>query len=166
MRSLAIADAGPLLAALHSGQPFHRECLQVFRRRDLQIVVPAMVVAEVAYLADQKLGPRAEAAFIRSLAGLEVEAPLPEEWPVIAEMVERYASLRLGATDAATAVLAERLGTDVVVTLDRRHFGSIRSPSGRPFHLLPSQPSLHEDPEPYGERGATPTTDDTPVPRT
>jgi predicted nucleic acid-binding protein len=164
MPSLAIADAGPLLAALHSSQPFHGECLEVFRRRDLQIVVPTMVVAEVAYLADQRLGPRAEAAFIRSLATLEVEAPLPEEWSVIADMVERFGSLRLGAADAATAVLAERLGTDIVITLDRRLFGAIRSPSGHPFRILPEVTSIHEDPEAYGESGSTPA-DEAPVPR-
>ena len=119
-------------------------------RRDLHFVIPTLVVAEVAYFADKALGPQAEAAFVRRLAGMDVEAPSLEDWPVIADLVERYADLRLGTADAATAVLAERLGTDLIVTLDRRHFGVIRSPGGAAFRLLPEAPSsVHEEPPPY-----------------
>jgi predicted nucleic acid-binding protein len=35
------------------------------------------------------------------------------------------------------AVLAERLGTNLIVSLDRRHFGALRMKDGRPFELLP-----------------------------
>lgn len=153
MRLTAIADSSALLATLQPSQPWNRECLAVFHRRDLDVVIPALVVAEVAYLTDQRLGPRAEAAFVRSLVGVAVEAPLPEEWPVIADLVQRYSELRIGTTDAATAVLAERLGTDRIITLDRRHFGVIRSPGGRPFRILPEARAINEEPAPYGDAG-------------
>jgi hypothetical protein len=52
-------------------------------------------------------------------------------------MVERYSDFPLGGTDASAAVLAERLGTDLIVTLDRRHFGAIRMSNGQPFRMLP-----------------------------
>lgn len=39
--------------------------------------------------------------------------------------------------DASVAVLAERLRTDLIVTLDRRHFGAIRMSDGGSFRLLP-----------------------------
>jgi predicted nucleic acid-binding protein len=66
-----------------------------------------------------------------------VEAPVPEEWPAIASLVEKYGDFPLGATDASVVVLAERLGTDLLITLDRRHFSAIRMSNGRPFRLLP-----------------------------
>ncbi len=106
-------------------------------RSDLDLVVPALVVAEVTYLVGRRLGAGIEAAFLRGLATLEVEAPAVDDWPPIAGLVERYGDYPLGGTDASVAVLAERLGTDLIVTLDRRHFGALRSAQGRPFRLLP-----------------------------
>lgn len=134
---IAIVDAGPLYAAVDADDDDHARCVAVLQRSDLDLVVPALVVAEVTYLVGRRLGAEIEAAFLRGLATLEVESPAAEEWPVIADLVARYGDLSLGGTDASVAVLAERLGTDLVVTLDRRHFGVIRSSRGRPFRLLP-----------------------------
>jgi len=94
-------------------------------------------VAEATYLIGTRLGARAEAVFLRSLAALEVEAPERDDWPAIAGLVERYADFPLGGTDASVAVLADRLGTDLIISLDHRHFGVLRSGSGRPYRLLP-----------------------------
>jgi uncharacterized protein len=150
MPTLAVVDASPLLATLDRRDPDHAVCVETLGRRDLQLVIPALVVAEVAYLAGKRLGTTSEAAFVRGSASLDVETPGIEDWPIIAALVERYADMRLGTTDASIAVLAERLGTDIVITLDRRHFGAIRSPSGRAYHLLPESHRLHEEPAPYG----------------
>ncbi len=137
MRRVAIVDAGPLVAALDRREIHHAACVEVLRRPDLDLVIPALVVAEVAHFADARHGPVAEAAFVRGLAGLHVVAPDPDDWMQIADLVARYADLRLGATDASIAVLADRLGADLVITLDRRHFEAIRTPPGRSLALLP-----------------------------
>jgi predicted nucleic acid-binding protein len=134
---IAIVDAGPLYAAVDADDDDHRRCLDVLRRGDLELVVPALVVAEVTYLVGRRLGPAIEAAFLRGLAAFEVESPMPDDWGAIADTVARYADFPLGGTDASVAVLADRLGTDLIVTLDRRHFGAVTSPSGRPYRLLP-----------------------------
>ena len=55
----------------------------------------------------------------------------------------------LGTVDASIAVLADRLETDLIVTLDRRHLGAIRSPRGRSFRLLPEPKQVHEEPADY-----------------
>ncbi len=149
MRSLAVVDAGPLLASIDRGDVDHARCVAVLGRRDLRFVIPTLVIAEVAHFAGRRVGPRGESAFIRRLRDVDVEAPEPDDWPRIADMIERYADLRLGTTDASVAVLADRLGTDLVVTLDRRHFGVIQSPTGRPFRLLPELPSVLEDSAQY-----------------
>lgn len=149
MRSIAIVDAGPLLASIDRRDPHNASCLEVLRRRDLDLMIPALVVAEVAYLAGARLGPRIEAAFLRGLTSLDVRAPDIDDWPRIADMVERYADLRLGTTDASIAVLADRFRTDLVITLDRRHFEAIRSPDGRAFRILPELRRTHEEPATY-----------------
>jgi hypothetical protein len=51
--------------------------------------------------------------------------------------------------DASIVILADRLDTDLIVTLDRRHFGAIRSPRGRTFRLLPEPKQVHEETAEY-----------------
>jgi hypothetical protein len=84
----------------------------------------------------RRLGADAEAHFLHGLKHFDVEAPAPEDWPRIAELVERYRSFPLGGTDASVVTLAERLGAELVITLDHRHFAAIQ-PRDRAFELLP-----------------------------
>jgi uncharacterized protein len=134
---LAVVDTSVIYAAADADDDDHVNCLAVLERTDLELVIPALVVAEASYLIGTRLGAHAEAAFLAGLASLDVEAPNTEDWPIIARLVEQYADFPLGGTDASIAVLADRLGTDLVVTLDRRHFSAIRSTSGGSYRLLP-----------------------------
>ncbi len=134
---IGIVDSGPLYAAVDADDDHHLDCLEVLGRADLDLIVPAMVVAEVTYIVGQRMGPVAEAGFLDGLADLEVEAPSREDLAAMARLVTRYGDLPLGGTDASVAVLADRFETDLVVTLDRRHFGILRTPEGHPYRLLP-----------------------------
>ena len=145
MRSIAILDASALFAAADRAQAEHARCADVLRRRDLDFVIPALVVAEVVYLIGSRAGPLEEATFVRGLERFAIDPPNPDEWPVIADLVERYGDFPLGTVDASIVVLADRLETDLIVTLDRRHFGAVRSPRGRSFQLLPEPEQVHED---------------------
>ena len=82
-------------------------------------------------------GPHMEARFLRALTGFDVQAPTDEDWPRIAELVEEYADFPLGGTDAAVITLAERVNTDLLITLDRRHFAAVRPRHRDRFRLLP-----------------------------
>jgi predicted nucleic acid-binding protein len=55
-----------------------------------------------------------------------------------AQLVERYADLPLGTTDATVVALAERLDVREVATLDRRHFSVVRPDHVSALTLLPS----------------------------
>ncbi|MDO8673951.1 MAG: PIN domain-containing protein [Dehalococcoidia bacterium] len=134
---IAIVDTGPLYAAVDADDQDHERCLRMLEAPALRLFVPAMVVAEATYLIGKRLGPIVEAAFLSHLAGFDVEAPSKADWPRIAELVEQYANFPLGGTDASVIALAERLGTDVIITLDRRHFGAVRAANLRAWRLLP-----------------------------
>jgi uncharacterized protein len=134
---IAIVDTGPLYAAADGGDPAHDRCMGVLAREDLDLVIPALVVTETAYFIGDRLGPAAEARFLRGLATLEVEAPRPDDWLRIADLVAQYADFPLGGTDASVIALAERLGTPTVITLDRRHFGAVRPKHCKSLTLLP-----------------------------
>lgn len=98
-----------------------------------------MVLCEVCYLISERLGSMVEARFLATLADadLDVQAPLPDEWPRIAELVRQYRDLPLGGTDASIIALAERLKSDLVITLDRRHFAVVRPRHVPSLRILP-----------------------------
>ena len=134
---LAIVDTGPLLATADDADPDHAACVEVLTQRDLDVVIPALCVAEACYFLGERHGADVEARFVAGLADFPVVAPDPEDWRAIADLVRRYRNLPLGTTDASVAVLADRVDTTCIVTLDRRHFGVLRNRRGRSFELYP-----------------------------
>lgn len=134
---IAIVDTGPLYAAADRDDADHARCIEAMARRDLQLVIPAMVVAEATYFVGSRLGPESEAAFLRGLSEMDVEGPTVEDWRRMADLVAQYSDFPLGGTDAATVALAERLGAGVMITLDRRHFEAVRPNHLGSFELLP-----------------------------
>jgi uncharacterized protein len=134
---IAIVDSGPLYAAIDRDEPDHQRCVATLELPGLRRIIPTMVVAEVTYLAGRCLGPAIEASFLSALAALDVQAPSAKDWRRVSELVSQYADLRLGGTDASVIVLAERLNTDLIITLDRRHFAAVRPRHCPAFRLLP-----------------------------
>ena len=55
----------------------------------------------------------------------------------IAELIDIYADLGLGGTDASLIALAERLNLTTLATLDRRHFTVVRPSHTAAFELVP-----------------------------
>ena len=137
MISTAIVDSGPLVAVANAADPAHQACLDALRSSGLHLVIPALCVAEAAYLIHRRRGPATEARFLRGLEGFDVQAPLAQDWPRIGELVEQYADFPLGGTDASVIALAERLRAEVVITLDRRHFSAVRPKHCERLRLLP-----------------------------
>jgi predicted nucleic acid-binding protein len=137
MATLAIVDAGPLYAAADRDDADHAASVAALARPDLRLVIPALVVAEATYFVGRRLGASAEAAFLRGLGAFDVEGPESGDFARMAELVDEYADLPLGGTDASVIALAERLGAGVVVTLDRRHFSGVKPRHREAFELLP-----------------------------
>ena len=96
-----------------------------------------MIVNEATYLVGRDLGPAVESKFLAAFANLDVRAPEPEDWKEIAALVHRYRDLPLGGADASLIVLANRLRTRLILTLDQRYFRAVKNAAGQPFELLP-----------------------------
>lgn len=135
---ISVVDTGPLYAATDLDDDDHAVSVAALQRTDLELVIPALVVAEATYLVGRRLGPKAEASFLRGLGQFEVEPPRSGDWQRIAELVDEYADLPLGGTDASVIALAERLDTSMVMTLDRRHFTVVRPRHCEALDLLPA----------------------------
>ncbi|HEY2768416.1 MAG TPA: PIN domain-containing protein [Solirubrobacteraceae bacterium] len=134
---LTVFDTGPLYAALDRDDDNHKSCAALLSSHAVRPVIPALVVAEVSYLAGTRLGADVEATFVAALADLDVESPSPQEWKRISELVRKYADFPLGAVDASVVALAERLQIEHVATLDHRHFHAVKPRHCEALQLLP-----------------------------
>jgi len=103
------------------------------------LIVPVLVVTEVAYLIASRLGVEAEVRFLGDLASgdLLAEHVAADDWLRIAELTARYHDLPLGTVDASVVTAAERLQITEVATLDHRHFQVVRPSHVAAFTLLP-----------------------------
>jgi len=134
---LVVVDTGPLYAVVDEDDADHARCRAALERPGHRLILPLLVIAEATYLIGTRLGPTVEAEFLRSLTRMHVEAPTPDDWPRIADLVEQYGDFPLGGADASVVALAERLDIETIVTLDDRHFRAVRPRHRKAFHLLP-----------------------------
>jgi predicted nucleic acid-binding protein len=136
---MLIVDAGPLYAAAARRDRNHQHSVDLLSGAPRPLLVPALVVTEVAYLLGDRIGAHAEVAFARSLerAELLVEPVLDCDWPRIAELTEQYRDLPLGIVDASVIVLAERRQLDTIATLDHRRFATVKPRHIDAFTLVP-----------------------------
>ena len=134
-----MVDAGPLYALVDADDRHHRSSVKLLGSHPGPLVVPMLVVTEVAYLTGTRLGTDAEVRLLGDLAAgtFAVEPVHPADWLRIAELASRYRSLPLGTVDASVVTAAERLGISEVATLDRRHFAVVRPRHVERFQLLP-----------------------------
>lgn len=132
-------DAGPLYAYIDADDQHHSASLALLESHPGPLIVPVLVVAEVAYLVATRLGVEPEVRFLGDLAAgnFTTEPVRPVDWLRMAELVARYRDLSLGTVDASVVVAAERLGIAEVATLDRRHFSVVRPRHVPTFALLP-----------------------------
>ena len=134
---LVVVDTGPLYAVVDEDDADHARCRAALEEVEHRLIIPTLVIAEATYLIGTRLGPDIEARFLTSLTRMHVEAPTPDDWPRIAELVKQYADFPLGGADASIVALAERLDIETIVTLDDRHFRAVRLRHRKAFHLLP-----------------------------
>ena len=117
----------------------HAASLDLLERHPGPLLVPILVVAEVAYLIATRLGVEPEVRFLGDLAAgtLIPEPVLAGDWLRVAELTARYGDLPLGTVDASVVATAERLEIAEIATLDRRHFSVVRPTHVPAFQLLP-----------------------------
>jgi uncharacterized protein len=136
---MILVDTGPLVAAANRNDSRHLESVAALAAAQPPRLVPGLVIAEVSYLLARDASTEVEAEFLRSFAtGFLTLADLtPADMGRSAELVEQYADLPLGATDACLVALAERLRIVELATLGRRHFYIVRPNHIDRFILIP-----------------------------
>jgi hypothetical protein len=134
-----LLDTSGLLAAMDSTQRRHADCAAVLAGRPGPFLLSPFVLAELDYLAATRAGRAAEAALLEEVArgAYRLEPFDAADIEVAKTVIDRYPALDVGLADASLVVLAARHGVRDVLTLDRRHFDTMRQLNGRPFRVLP-----------------------------
>lgn len=122
---LITLDTSGLFALLNRGDRDHERVKAALFEDRGPYLVPAGILAEIAYMVEERLDAEALRSLLLDLesGGFTLECG-EEDLARIRELVERYADLPLGFADASVVSCAERNGGRVL-TLDVRHFGVV-----------------------------------------
>ena len=137
---VAIAGTSALIAFFNSADEHHRRVQEGFAQTGHLVVSPC-VLTELDYLIASRQGPAPAQAALGYVAGRVASGRW--EIPAIGPfLLASHAVLGdypdVGLADAMNVVLAREFRTDVIATLDRRHFRMIRPLTRHgAFRLLP-----------------------------
>ncbi|HSK82491.1 MAG TPA: PIN domain-containing protein [Rubrobacter sp.] len=124
-RTLITLDTSGLFALLNRGDTDHERVKGALFEDRGPYLIPAGILAEIAYMVEERLGARALESLLLDLesGGFTLECG-EEDFPRIRELARRYEDLPLGFADASVVSCAER-NAGKVLTLDFRHFGVV-----------------------------------------
>ena len=134
-----LVDTGVWVAAADTDEPRHQACAELLHRHRGDLVVPAPVVAETAWLIEARLGPTAEARFLRLVTTRQVRVVdlTVADYERCVALIDTYADLGLGLVDASVVTVAENLAVTTVATLNHRDFRVVRPRHVDAFTLVP-----------------------------
>jgi uncharacterized protein len=134
-----LADTGALYALVDRDDAWHARVRGWWEGTREDVLIPSVVLPEIAYLLQRRIGAHAERAFIDAVVAGEfaIEPLAPEDITRAAEVMAIYGDTPVGFVDAAISATAERLDVVALLTTDRRHFSLIRPRHSGAFRLLP-----------------------------
>jgi len=133
-----LLDTGPLVALLDRSESDHnlvRGFMAHFRGARL-ITTGAVITEAFYFLSDVQNGSASLASFLDASAAEVRDVFSPEALAAAVRLMTKYADIPMDFPDATLVWIAEQIGTDNILTLDRRGFSSFRFGKNRRFKLL------------------------------
>jgi uncharacterized protein len=136
---LILLDTSGLLAAMDASQRRHSSCREALEASIGPLLLSPFVLAELDYLLMRHVGASAQAALLDEVVRgvYRLENFTAADVARAGEVMRRYGDLQIGLADASIVVLAERHATAEVLTLDLRHFQTLRIGGRKRFRILP-----------------------------
>lgn len=136
---MILVDTSGLLSVLDASQRYHRECASALTDAEPPLLLSPFVLAELDYLLMRHVDHSAQSGLLEEVARgvYQLETFDAEDVAHAKRVIERYPDLHVGLADASLAVLAERYDVVQILTLDERHFRTMRVGPRRRFKLLP-----------------------------
>jgi uncharacterized protein len=124
--------------SLRSSTRLNRLTSRCAQLSSTSLVVSPFVIAELDYLVATRLGLDAERRVLAELATGAYDLAQIDRDDIAAceRVIAKHADQQIGVTDASLVVLAARVGTKQILTLDRRHFGVMRPLQGGRFVVV------------------------------
>lgn len=137
---MIVVDTSIIVAYMNAADDHHQVVAGWIDQVEDDLVTTPLIVAEADHLVARRGGARALSTLRVDLAA---GAYLVEWWSgamaAAVKVAESYAGISLGLADASLVVLAERVGTIDIGTLDERHFRAVRPlTDGQAFRILPA----------------------------
>lgn len=134
-----LLDTGALVTLLDRSQPAHDSFREFYESWDGPVASTEAVLTEATHLLGRVPGGR-EACIGFFLAGGAALVPsTPASLARCRKLLAAWSDLPMDFADATLVVLAEDLGTDLVLTTDRRDFPLYRIGGRRGFRVRPEE---------------------------
>jgi uncharacterized protein len=136
-----VADSGAVYGLYDKRDASHASIRAAVEKARDVLVLPAPILGEIDYLMRVRLGNQALLRFLADIqeGAFVVEPVTLADLRRCASLIAKYQNLDLGLADATVVAVAERIGTDRILTVDMRDFRVIRSSRGKLFRLLPDE---------------------------
>jgi predicted nucleic acid-binding protein len=127
-----------MLAVLDADDQLHSDCAAAIVA-EREPLLPDAILPELAYMVLRELGYNVLIAFLNSLlqGELAIEKATRADLARATEILEQYADNRVDFVDCLIFAMAERLGIQRILTVDRRHFGAFRPRHCAYFEIIP-----------------------------
>lgn len=139
---MILLDSSGLLAAIDVRERDHGAAAAALEAAEPPFLLSPFVLAELDYFLATRVESAAEIALLEEVAAgaYQLEPFEAKDVAAAIDLVRRYESINLGLADASIVVLADRHDISDVLTLDERHFRTVRRSNGKAFRLLPVLP--------------------------
>lgn len=137
---MILTDAGPLVAIIDGADADHGVCTRALKSLRGPMVTSWPALTEAVYILGSRAGWKGQEALLRLVSrGDLLAADLDRDGvEKCAELMRKYRSLPMDFADATLVVLAERLKTRRVFTLDS-DFRIYRIGGRRAFEIVPGK---------------------------
>ena len=137
---MLLIDTSGFLAALFPDQERHAESARILQESRGPLILSPFVLAETDYLVARFGGVGVELELLREVArGAYLLARFEEaDIDQAQQVISTYQDLGIGLADASLVVLSRRHRVLDLLSLDERHFRTVRGHAERPFRLLPT----------------------------
>jgi predicted nucleic acid-binding protein len=134
----ALADTSFIYSLFDKTDSKHEVTRTALNRKQATIVMPDVVLADVAYLFRARVGVHAVIKLMDGLVAHNLSEPvIIDDLKRICEIMATYAEARFDFVDCCIMALAERLNVTRVYTFDHRDFHIFRPKHCNYLELLP-----------------------------
>jgi predicted nucleic acid-binding protein len=126
-----LIDTSAVISIIDKSHHLHKKIKELVLVEENLYIIPSTVIVEVCQLLKYKFDSSVEISFLKEIIKtiFLMESVKYQDMSRILEILIKYKDLNIGYVDSSIVAMAERLKTNKILTLDKKHF-SVVIPSG------------------------------------